>query len=113
MVDDSEGQEILSMKLKDTELKLLYILRGALAFGILEHCLSLRCGVNYGVPDSKRSAVKRIAVPYEAANVPSKKNEYSQPDVSITLSFLAYYHSGLSQEYFRECLEFLQKLNIN
>lgn len=56
----------------------------------------MRCGVTYGVPDEERKKEKRVAVPYEAADVPSKKNEYSQPDVSILLSFLAYYNEGLT-----------------
>jgi hypothetical protein len=29
----------------------ILVLRGALGFGIFEHCLSMRCGVNYGVPN--------------------------------------------------------------
>ena len=40
----------------------IYLLRGALAYGILQHCLAMRCGVNYGAPNSKH--LKRIAVPY-------------------------------------------------
>ena len=64
----------------------------------------MRCGVTYGVPDDERKKEKRVAVPYEAADVPSKKNEYSQPDVSILLSFLAYYNEGLNEEEFEEML---------
>ena len=48
----------------------IYILRGALAFGIFQHCLSKRCGVDYGVPGPDHA--KKIAVPYEAADIPSK-----------------------------------------
>lgn len=48
----------------------IYILRGALAFGIFQHCLSKRCGVDYGVPGPDHG--KKIAVPYEAADIPSK-----------------------------------------
>ena len=42
----------------------LYIFRGCLAFGVLEHCLSLRFRVNYGVPSEERKKLKRVAVPY-------------------------------------------------
>ena len=91
----------------------LYALRGALACAVLEHCLSLRCGVTYGVPDDERKKEKRVAVPYEAADVPSKKNEYSQPDVSIMLSFLAYYNEGLTAEEFEEALRKLKSLNMS
>jgi len=48
----------------------IFILRGLFAYGILEHCLSKRCGVDYGVPGPEHS--KKIAVPYEAADIPSK-----------------------------------------
>jgi hypothetical protein len=72
----------------------------------------LRCNVEFGVPDAERSKLKRVAVPYEAAGIPSKKNEYAQPDVSIILSYLSYFSSGLSEEYFRECLGKLKQLNL-
>jgi len=39
---------------------------------------------------------KRIAVPYEAADIPSKTSEFEHPEVSIILSYLAYYTKGLS-----------------
>ena len=52
-------------------------------------------------------------MPYEAADVPSKKNEYSQPDVSILLSFLAYYNEGLDEEEFEEMLRKLKSLNMS
>ena len=91
MKDDVDIQS-LSHKIPQPLLNHLYAIRGALACAVLEHCLSLRCGVTYGVPDDDRKKDKRVAVPYEAADIPSKKNEYSQPDVSIILSFLAYYN---------------------
>lgn len=50
----------------------IYAVRGILAYGILEHCLSLRCGVDYGVPGKEHP--KRVGVPYEAADVPSKRS---------------------------------------
>lgn len=53
----------------------------------------MRCGVNYGVPNKEHK--KRIAVPYEAADIPSKTSEYQHPDVSIILSYFAYYTKGL------------------
>ena len=70
-------------------------MRGAIGYGIFEHCLSMRCGVDYGVPNSLHK--KRIAVPYEAADIPSKTSEYQQPDVSTILSYLAYYTKGLTK----------------
>ena len=53
--------------------------------------------MDYGVPDEERKLIKKVAVPYEAAGIPSKKNEYSQPDVSIILSYLSYFNTGLSE----------------
>ena len=79
-------------------MRVLYILRGYLAYGVLEHCFILRCKVNYGVPDRERKVAskKRLAVPYEAADIPSKKNDYAHPDVAIFLSYLSYYNFGLT-----------------
>ena len=54
----------------------------------------MRCGVDYGVPGPEHK--KQIAVPYDAADIPSKNSEYQHPDVSTILSFFAYYTKGLT-----------------
>lgn len=58
----------------------------------------MRCKVQYGIPDEERKQKKRLAVPYEAADIPSKKNDYAHPDVAIMLSFFAYYNYGLTYD---------------
>lgn len=60
----------LSKKIFESSMSQIFILRGAFAYGIFEHCLSKRCGVDFGVPGLEHS--KRIAVPYDAADIPSK-----------------------------------------
>ena len=40
---------------------------------------------------------KRLAIPYEASDVPSKKNDFAHPDVVLILSLIAYYNSGLTR----------------
>lgn len=57
----------------------------------------LRCTVNYGVPDIDRimKTGKKLAVPFEASNVPSKRNDFAQPDVAIFLSYMSYYQAGI------------------
>ena len=72
----------------------IYAVRGIIAFGIIEHCLSLRCGVEYGIPNKEHP--KRLGIPYEAADVPSKRSEYAHPDVAIILSYISRYISGLT-----------------
>lgn len=69
----------------------------------------MRCGVDFGVPSSLH--IKKIAVPYEAADIPSKTSEYEQPDVSIILSYVAYYTKGLSEAFFDQCLKALLELS--
>lgn len=85
-------------------IKKIYMLRGILAYGVLEHCLQLRCTVNYGPPDNERinRTGKNLAVPYEASNIPSKNNDYAQPDVVILLSYFAYYSCGINFKNFKE-----------
>ena len=39
-------------KLSEDATSIIYSLRGFFGFGIFEHCLTMRCRVNYGVPDS-------------------------------------------------------------
>ncbi len=50
----------------------ILVLRGALGFGIFEHCMSMRCDVDFGVPGLEHK--KLIAVPYDAADIPSKNS---------------------------------------
>lgn len=87
---------IIPDKINEKAKKVIYSLRGFLAYGVFEHCLSQRCRVNYGIPDQHRQKIKRLAVPYEAADIPSKKNDYAHPDVAILLTYLSYYNFGLS-----------------
>jgi len=50
--------------------------------------------VDYGCPRSDN--LKRLGVPYDAADIPSERSEYSHPDVAIILSYLSYFDRGLS-----------------
>jgi hypothetical protein len=76
----------------------IYSLRGIIAFGVLEYCLSLRNGVDYGCPGKENP--KKMGVPYEAADVPSKRSEYSHPEVATILSYLSYFNKGLNYNQF-------------
>lgn len=53
-----------------------------------------------------------MSVPYEAADIPSKRNEFAQPDVSIILTFISYYTKGIDLDSFYECLDELKRMNI-
>ena len=44
--------------------------------------------------------------------MPSKKNEFSHPDVSIILTYLAYYSNGISLDEFYTCLQSLKSNNV-
>lgn len=52
----------------------LLALRGLLAIGMLEHCLTRRHLVEYGV-DERRGKQRRVAVPYRASDTPSERAE--------------------------------------
>jgi len=45
-----------------------------IGYGVFEHCLSMRAGVDFGAPDEDHQSGKRVGVPYEAADVPSKRS---------------------------------------
>ena len=85
-------------------------MRGFFAYGVFDHCMLLRCRVNFGIPNEERMKKKRLAVPYEAADVPSKKNDFAHPDVTLLLTLLAYYNSGITEAQFEECLDQLFKI---
>lgn len=65
----------------------------------------MRCKVNYGVPDPEKKKKKRLAIPYEAADIPSKRNDFEHPEVSILLTYLAYYNTGLTGQEMKECID--------
>ncbi len=51
--------------------------------------------------------IKRLGVPYEAADVPSSRSEYSHPEVANILSFISYYNKGLKVKEFEQALKCL------
>jgi hypothetical protein len=86
----------------------LICLRGYLGGGLFEYALSLRESVTYGI-DVRRP--KRIAVPYQAADLPTEKSEYSNPDLTLFLTTIAYYAKGLSEDQLRDAFRLLLKSN--
>ncbi|KAJ3031469.1 UNVERIFIED_CONTAM: hypothetical protein HDU68_003800 [Siphonaria sp. JEL0065] len=94
--------------LDEMDMAKLLMLRGLLSYGLLEHCLSMRHAVNYGV-DAKRA--KHMAVPFLAVDVPSEAAEYSHADVAIVLTTLSYYYIGLSHKHVEEALRALMTLS--
>ncbi|CUG90579.1 Hypothetical protein, putative [Bodo saltans] len=77
-------------------------LRGMFHHDVLGFILSRHPQEQYGVPPSTRTS--RLAVPYDAADVPSLRCEFSQPDVCFGLTFLSYFHRGLTKAQFKEAL---------
>jgi hypothetical protein len=83
-------------------------LRGFLAYGILEHCLSRRFQVDYGI-DPRRGIKRRIAVPFRACDNPAERAEYADPDITILLTQLSYYYQGLTSDEVGEMVRSLLK----
>lgn len=98
IINPMDANKKMPSFIRNTWRNQILILRGAIGFGIFEHCLSMRCGVDYGVPGPDHK--KKIAVPYDAADIPSKTSEYQHPDLSSILSYCAYYTKGLSHKQF-------------
>ena len=48
------------------------------------------------------SARKRLAVPFRAAQMPTERSEFAQPDVALLLTHLSYYNDGLSRAEFEQ-----------
>ena len=83
----------------------LLLLRGLFIHKILLLGLSKRWNVQYGI-DSRRDP---IAVSYKAKGIASDQAEFGHPDVSIILTCLSFYYSGLTLPQFREALSHLVK----
>ncbi|GAX73071.1 hypothetical protein CEUSTIGMA_g524.t1 [Chlamydomonas eustigma] len=80
--------------------------RGMLCVALLMHGLQKRHGVDYGVNRSPH-ALKQLAVPFRAADTPSERSEFAQPDVALLLTTLSYYHTGLTQDEMNQAVDFL------
>lgn len=82
----------------DLESETIYfILRGILYYEVLYLALTKRWRVNYGVNYSKNRRLLQ-AVPFRAKDVPAERAQFSHPDVSIILTILSYYYSGLKED---------------
>ena len=90
-------------------------LRAFLASGILTHCLTRRNRVNFGISrvDKPEKENRRVAVPFRASDTPADRAEYAQPDIMMTLTYIAYYEDGLTRENFKEAIEKLLTLEPN
>ncbi|KAL8797953.1 MAG: hypothetical protein Q9182_007081 [Xanthomendoza sp. 2 TL-2023] len=91
-------------KKKDTRMKLL-LLRGLLIHKILLMGLSKRWNVQYGIHPLRDP----IAVPFRSKGIPPDQAEFGHPDVSILLTCLSSYFSGLSFAQFQQSLGLLLK----
>ena len=113
----------------------LLALRGLLACGLLEHCLSRRHRVDFGI-DRRDAGRRKVAVPFRGSDTPAERAEYAQvcdhlpltlsiwpcstytallsyppqPDTLIIFTLLAYYDDGLSRAEISEAaLKLLQQ----
>ncbi|KAL8827109.1 MAG: hypothetical protein Q9170_007144 [Blastenia crenularia] len=86
--------------------KKLLLVRGLIAGGILLHALhAKRWSVNYGLHLTRCLC----AVPYRAKGVPAATAEFGHPDMTIALTCLSYYFTGLTDHQLKTCLNVLQK----
>ena len=91
-------------KRKDIRLQLL-LLRGLLVHRILLLGLSKRWNVQYGIHPLRDP----IAVPFRSKGMPSDQAEFGHPDVSIILTCLSFYNTGLTLPQFQQSLGLLLK----
>ena len=92
----------------------LLLLRGLLTSNVLPFALSQRrWRVDYGL-DSHSSAMPPIvmrqtmlAVPYRAKDMPATNTQFGHPDLTIILTCLSYYYTGLTESQLRVCFQVL------
>lgn len=58
-------------------------------------------------------ARKRIALPFLAADTPSERSEFAQPDVALLHTVQSYHHDGLSRSEIQQAFEKLLSLGTN
>ncbi|KAL8787328.1 MAG: hypothetical protein Q9195_007823 [Heterodermia aff. obscurata] len=91
---------------KDARQQIL-LLRGLLVHKILLMGLGKRWNVQYGIHPLRDP----IAVPFRSKGIPSDQSEFGHPDVSILLTCLSFYNSGINLAQFRQTLGLLMKLD--
>jgi hypothetical protein len=101
------GPDLNSLLRNSDRYDQLLMLRGLLAFGLLEHCLAKRHRIDYGLHYGHAS--RKLAVPYRAAEVPSERSEFNFPDTCLLLTTLSYYYQGLTKDQLRAALSSLLK----
>jgi Protein of unknown function (DUF3638)/Protein of unknown function (DUF3645) len=80
-----------------TTRRLLLLLRGILAGGVLPFALEKRWRVPYGL-DRNRIPPTKLAVRYRGKDCPTVRSEFSDPDTVILLTCLSYYYGGLTDD---------------
>ena len=85
----------------------LFLLRGLLGLKILQHCLTLRHRVNYGI-----GRHRNMAVPFRAKDVAADKTDFGHPDVGLVLTQLTYYYQGIPKAAFERVLRKLTAMEI-
>ena len=83
----------------------LLLLRGLIIHRILLLGLSKRWNVQYGIHPGRDP----IAVPFRSKGIPSEQAEFGHPDVSILLTCLSFYNSGLTFPQFLQALNHLMR----
>ena len=89
----------------------LLLLRGLLASNVLLFALAeRRWRVDYGLSSyhDHSPTPTMLAVPYRAKDVPAPNTQFGHPDITIILTCLSYYYTGLSEEQLRVSFEILQ-----
>jgi hypothetical protein len=94
----------------------LLLLHGLLASNILLFALAeRRWHIDYGLVHQPRHRERfnhsptptMLAVPYRAKDVPAPNTQFGHPDLTIILTCLSYYYTGLSEEQLRVSFEML------
>ena len=86
----------------------LLLLRGLLTTDILLFALSQRWRVDYGLSIFHwLTTPTMLAVPYRAKDVPAPNTQFGHPDLTIILTCLSYYYTGLSKKQLRTSFELL------
>lgn len=90
-----------TIELDSTQADQILTIRACLAHRVVISALTKRPRVDYGVPTGRRLL---LAVPFRASDVPAERAESSHQDSVITLTYLSFYHSGVTAMQLRECL---------
>jgi hypothetical protein len=106
---DPESRKITKniFEKNSTDRNILLILRNYFVYDVFKFIFTKQWKVDYGVNLRRKDLLQ--AVPYRAKDVPAERAQFAHPDITILLTQLTYYYTGLTDDQLDQVFDNLTK----